>query len=114
MSGVHPCDFFSSPASRYNLVFSQPTTPLCGPPALVQSVLLASCAKFRCWVVKHVSISDHLPVCGSNIESWRVDSLSGRTFAEGCSEPSLQKSGSAAGRMRAVNHTRPFSSIIGL
>ena len=39
---------------------------------------------------------------------------SGNTLADGWSEPFLQKSGLAGGRMRAANQTRPFSSIIGL
>src|ERR1051326_5636143 len=33
ITGVQPCDFASSPVSSYILVLSQPTTPLCGPPA---------------------------------------------------------------------------------
>ena len=95
-------------------MFSHPTTPLSGPPALVHSVLLASWAKYRCCVLKQVSISDHFPVFGSYIESWRPESSSGATFAEGRSEPALQKAGFCGARMRAVNHTRPFSSKIGL
>src|SRR5438445_11783844 len=90
ISGVHPCDFFASPVSRYIFVFSQPTTPLSGPPALVHSVLLASLAKYRCCVLKQVSISDHLPVLGSYIESWRPDWSSGASLAEGWSPPALQ------------------------
>ena len=35
-------------------------------------------------------------------------------MAEGWLDPVLQNAGFAAGRMRAVNQTRPFSSIIGL
>ena len=59
-------------------------------------------------------MSDHLPVFGSYIESCRPDSLSGATLADGWSEPFLQKSGFAGGLIRAVNQTRPFSSMIGL
>src|SRR5205807_5873319 len=40
--------------------------------------------------------------------------LSGNRTAEGCLDPSLQKGGSSAGRILDVNHTRPFSSNIGL
>jgi hypothetical protein len=69
MIGVQPCDFASSPVSSYFRVFSQPTTPLWGPPALVHRVLSKSFAKYRCCVVKQVSISDHLPLFGSYIES---------------------------------------------
>src|ERR1700694_4138140 len=48
------------------------------------------------------------------MERWRFASPpSGNTFAEGCSEP-LHQSGFLLGRTREVNHTRPFSSIIGL
>src|SRR5712692_1105547 len=47
MNGVQPCDFTSSPVSSNILRFSQPTTPLAGPPALVHSVWLASSAKIR-------------------------------------------------------------------
>ena len=36
------------------------------------------------------------------------------SLADGWSEPCLQKSGFAGGRTRDVNHTRPFSSNIGL
>src|SRR2546426_2417739 len=83
MSGVHPCDFTSSPVRSYIFVFSQPTTPLSGPPALVQSVLSASLAKYRCCVVKQVLMSDHLPVFGSYMDSWRAETPSGATLAEG-------------------------------
>src|SRR5579862_4758710 len=87
ISGVQPCDFFASPVSRYIFVFSQPTTPLSGPPALVQSVLFASWPKYRCCVLKQVSISENLPVFGSYVESWRADVSSGATLAEGRSDP---------------------------
>ena len=45
MIGVQPCDFAESPVSRNSLVFTQPTTPLCGPPCESHSVRLASLAK---------------------------------------------------------------------
>ena len=65
--------------------------------------------------MKQVSISFHCAVPGSYIDNWRTESFSGTTLADGWSEPFLQKSGLfAIGRTRAVNHTRPFSSIIGL
>src|SRR5580765_2687481 len=115
ISGVQPCDFTSSPVSRYILVLSQPTTPLAGPPALVHSVLFASLAKYRWCVEKQVLMSFHSPVFGSYTERCRGESLSGAIFAEGWLEPALQNSGCApAGRMREVNHTRPCASIIGL
>src|SRR5215213_3321915 len=67
ISGVQPWDFTSSPVSSYILVFTQPTPPLCGPPALVHSVLLASWPKYRWCVLKQVLISDHFPLFGSYI-----------------------------------------------
>src|SRR5262245_3527509 len=114
MSAVHPWDFTSSPVSSYILRFNQPMTPLPGPPALVHSVLLASSANTKWWVGKHVLISVNLSVVGSYMERWRLDDSIGVSFAEGWSEPFLQKSGLSGGRTLAVNHTRPFSSNIGL
>ena len=59
-------------------------------------------------------ISVILPLFGSTIARWRVEVSSGKTFAEGWSDPFLQKSGLAAGPTREVNQTWPFSSYIGL
>src|SRR5262245_17965337 len=59
-------------------------------------------------------MSVHLSALGSNIERWRVDWSIGKTFAEGWLEPLRQKAGFWYGRTRAVNHTRPCSSIMGL
>src|SRR4029453_2165248 len=59
-------------------------------------------------------MSVNLPVAGSYVERWRLACSSGNTFADGWSDPFLQKSGLAGGRTRTVNQTRPFSSIIGL
>src|SRR4051812_41271134 len=60
-------------------------------------------------------MSVNLPVAGSYIDRCRFASpASGNAFADGCSDPCLQKSGFALGRMRELNQTRPFSSIIGL
>ena len=89
-------------------------TPLCGPPALVHSVLLASAAKTRWCVGKHVLMSVILPVRGSYTDRWRLDVSIGVSLADGWAEPFLQKSGFAGGRTRDVNQTRPFSSNIGL
>src|SRR5213079_442115 len=114
MTGVQPCDFAESPVSRNILVFTQPTTLACGPPWLSHSVLLASWPKYRWCVEKQVSTCCHLPVFGSYTESWRADSFSGATLADGWSEPFLQKSGLGAGRILALNHTRPSLSIIAL
>src|SRR5205809_7229496 len=89
-------------------------TPLCGPPALVHSVLLASSAKTRWCVGKHVLMSVILPVRGSYTDRWRLDVSIGVSLADGWAEPFLQKSGFAGGRTREVNQTLPFSSNIGL
>ena len=59
-------------------------------------------------------ISVILPVFGSYIDRCRLADSIGVSFAEGWSEPALQKSGFAGGRTREVNQTRPFSSNIGL
>ncbi len=83
MIGVQPCDLAESPVSRNSLVFTQPTTPLAGPPALSQSVLLASWPKYRWCVEKQVSTCAHLPVFGSYTETWRAEFSCGATFADG-------------------------------
>jgi hypothetical protein len=59
-------------------------------------------------------MSVNFPVAGSYIESWRLDACSGNTCADGWLDLRLQKAGFGAGRILAVNQTRPFSSIIGL
>src|SRR5258707_8540394 len=72
MSADQPCDFASSPVSSNVLRLSQPITPLCGPPALVHSVLFASSAKTRWCVGKHVRISVIVPVFGSYTDRCRL------------------------------------------
>src|SRR6266852_1265666 len=114
MRAVQLWDFCSSPVASNILRFNHPMTPLPGPPALVHSVLLASSAKTRWCVGKHVLISVIFPVFGSYMERWRLDSSRGKSFADGCSEPFLQKSGLDGAPTREVNQTRPFSSNIGL
>src|SRR2546422_10250686 len=114
MSAVHPCDLCSSPVSSNIFRFSQPMTPLAGPPALVHSVLFASSANTRWCVGKHVLISVIFPVFGSYMERCRLDCSTGASFADGWSDPFLQKSGFAGAPTREVNQTRPFSSNIGL
>src|SRR5438874_3834677 len=81
ISAVQPCDFTSSPVSSNILRFSQPMTPLWGPPALVHRVLFASSAKTRWCVEKHVLISVILPDLGSYIDSCRLDASIGVSFA---------------------------------
>src|SRR5207247_3153942 len=102
MSAVQPWDLTSSPVASNILRFSQPMTPLWGPPALVHSVLFASSAKTRWWVWKHVLISVILPDRGSYIDSCRLEASIGVSFAAGWSDPFLQKSGFAGGRTREV------------
>src|SRR5437016_8077826 len=53
-NGVQPCDLTSSPVSSYIFRLSHPGTPGPATPALVHNVLLASEAKLRWWVGKHV------------------------------------------------------------
>src|SRR5271166_1540155 len=91
-SAVQPCDATPSCVSRNCFVFSQPTTPppSPGPPALIQSVLLASWPKYRWWVEKQVLIMSHLPVAGPKRDSWRTDVACGSALAEGWLEPCLQ------------------------
>src|SRR5262245_5282891 len=92
-----PCDFTSSPVSSNIFRFSQPNAPGPCTPLETHSVLLASSAKIRRWVGKHVEISVNLPLAGSYIERWRPELSSGNIFADGWSEPCLQKSGFAGG-----------------
>src|SRR5258708_13697582 len=103
MIGVQPCDFAESPVSRNILVFTQPTTPLCGPPALVHSVLLASWPKYRWCVEKQVSTCFHWLVFGSYTGTWRRELSCGATLAQGWSEPFFHKSGLRAARTAARN-----------
>ena len=77
-------------------------------------MLLASSANTKWWVEKQVPIKVILPVWGSYMDRWRLDDSRGVSFADGCSEPFLHASGFSGGRTREVNHTRPFSSNIGL
>src|SRR5437762_3851291 len=113
MIGVQPCDFAESPLARNCLVLSQATTPAPGPPWLNQSVSL-SLAKKRWCVGKQRSACIHFCVFGSYTDAWRGDCSIGNAFAEGWSEPFLQKSAFAAGRKRALNQTRPCASICAL
>src|SRR5688572_23725973 len=109
MRGAQPCDFCTSLVSSQIFVFTQPTTP----PEPDQIVLSASCAKFRWNVPKQVSTSSNFFVLGSKTVYCRPLLLIGNSLAEGCVEPSLQKSGFAAGgRIRDVLHIRPFWSIV--
>src|SRR5262249_60655496 len=104
MSEVHPCDFAASPVSKNILVLSQPTGLSPAPPD-VHSVLLASKAKFKCWVPKQVSMKVYFPLLRSSIASWRLLCASGRSLADGWAEPLRQKAGFARLRTDAPSHT---------
>src|SRR5207244_6752217 len=114
MNAVQPCDFCSSPVSSNILVLNQPRIPPAEPPLLSHNVLLASSAKTKWCVLKQVSISVNFFVFGSWTARWRPALSTGKSCADGWLDPFLQKAGLAAGRMRDVSQTRPFSSNIGL
>src|SRR6476646_1433538 len=111
ISAVQPCDFSSSCVSSNIFVLSQPTTFW---PPLVHSVLFASSANIKWCVLKQVLTCVIVFVFGSYIARWRLELLSGVSLADGCDEPSRQKSGLAKGRTAEVIHTRPRSSNMGL
>src|SRR5262249_50050938 len=113
-NGVQPCDFTSSPVSSNILRFSHPSTPGPATPALSHSVWSGSEPKLRWWVGKQVLISVNVLVAGSENDTLGPAASSGKTFADGWSEPALQKAGFGLGRTRAVYQTRFFSSSIGL
>src|SRR5580765_4574575 len=112
ISAVQPCDFCSSWVFSNIFVFSLPTTSP-PPPLLVHSVWFASCANCRWCVPKQVSMSVNCLLLGSYRASCRPLRFSGNSFAEGWSDPSLQKGGLSGGRITDVNQTRPCSSNIG-
>src|SRR5260370_2926567 len=113
MRAVQPCDFCSSCVSSNFFVSSQPNTSP-PPPLLVHRVWFASSANWRWWVLKQVSIRVNFFDFGSYIASWRPLRVTGKSFAEGCDEPSLQNDGLSGGRMTEVNQTRPLPSNMGL
>src|SRR5258706_11310952 len=53
-------------------------------------------------------------VFGSSIATWRVERSSGKTLADGCSEPFLQTAGLSMPRTVAVSQSRPCLSNIEL
>src|SRR5688572_11961689 len=59
-------------------------------------------------------MSANFLVLGSKTPTWRPPLSTGKSFADGCSEPFLQKAGLAGGRIRVVIQTRPRASNIGL
>src|SRR5450755_2370481 len=98
-NGVQPCDFISSPVSSSILVLTQPSTWAPTPPELDHSVRLASKPNCTWWVGKQVLIVVNFWVAGSSMMTWRFDAAIGNTFADGWSDPALQASGLACGRM---------------
>src|SRR6516225_2318392 len=114
MNGVQPWDFTSSPVSSSILVLTQPSTSAPAPPELAHSVRLASKPNCTWWVGKQVLTMVKFLVAGSSMTTWRFDALIGNAFAEGWSDPALQTSGLAAGRILAAYQTRAFSSNIRL
>ena len=105
MSGVQPCDFAASPVSRNSLVLIQPTTASSFWVLLLShSVWLASSAKFKWCVPKHVSMKVNCVVFGSYTvtlrEFWINPSgvlVSGYTVADGWPDAAAQYAGGCFG-----------------
>src|ERR1700704_1482370 len=79
---VQPTDWAGSWVSSHFLTLIQPTTPP-PPPLEVQSVLLASWAKFRWCVVKQTSTKSYFWVFGSNTVICRPLTATGVSLADG-------------------------------
>src|SRR6266542_5710997 len=105
MSGVQPCDFPASPVSQNILVLTQPTMASSFWRLLLShSVLLASSAKFKWCVPKHVSMKVNCLVFGSYTVTWRefctnpvAVPVSGYTFADGWPDAAPQYAGGFLG-----------------
>src|SRR5262249_43513057 len=113
MSAVQPCDLAASPVSSNSLLLTQPTTPP-PPPLEVHSVSLASEANCRGGVGKEVSTKVYFKVLGSSIASARCVCSSGKSLAEGWSEPFWQNAGFLGPRTAAASQIRPFLSNMAL
>src|SRR6266849_2118650 len=111
-AGHQPCAFFASPVSSKTRVFNQPKA--CPPGGLKNSVLSLSKPNWRWWVLKQVSMGVNFFVSGSYTAACLPALFTGKYFANGLSDPALQKSGLSDGRTFDVTQTLPFSSIIGL
>src|SRR5579859_1596429 len=111
-AGHQPWAFWASLVSSNTRVFSQPNASPLGP--LKNSVLSLSKPNWRWWVLKQVSIGVNFFVSGSYTAACLPALASEKYFANGESEPALQKSGLSARRIFEVTHTRPVSSIMGL
>ena len=68
----------------------------------------------RWCVLKQVRMWVSSCVSGSQSCRWRRALLVGKSLADGCSDPSRQKSGFAGGATVEVSQSRPRSSSIGL
>src|SRR5918999_4106053 len=105
MSGVQPCALAASPVSQNSLVLTQPTTASSFWVLLLShSVWLASSAKFKWCVPKHVSINVNFLVSGSYTVTWREFCTnpervpaSGYTFADGWPDSAAQYAGGCLG-----------------
>src|SRR5687768_1449225 len=107
--GDHPCERPASPVLSSIRVSIHPAT---GAP-LVHS---RSCASNCRWCeLKQVSTKEYFIVFGSSTATWRFVRSVGKSFADGWSEPFLQKSGLFFGsRTVAASHTRPSRPNIAL
>src|SRR3954469_5745742 len=110
-SGAQPCAFTGSPVSSSTAVLIQPAT---GPVPENHTVSSASYPNCGWCVPKQVSIIVYFMVFGSSIEACRPDCSSGKTLAEGWSEPLRQKAGLSLPRTAAANQARPLLSIMPL
>src|ERR671923_1502385 len=105
ISVVQPCDLAASPVSQNSLVLTQPTTASSFWVLLLShSVLLASSAKFKWCVPKHVSMKVNCLVFGSYTVTWREFCtkpsgvrVSGYALADGCPEAAAQYAGGFLG-----------------
>ena len=106
MIGVQPCDFAESPVSKNVLVFTQPTTPLLEPGPPCDEPQRAVLVVREIEMVREEAGIDVIPLLLSSDPRSRVARpfcSSGITFADGWSEPFLQKSGLFGPRKRALN-----------
>src|SRR5262245_6238573 len=100
-----------SPVASYIFVLIHPRTL---PPPLNQTVSFASNPNSGWCVPKQVLSGVYLPDFGSHTAACRSDSLIGKAFADGRSEPGRQYAGFSRPRVDAASHTRPFASTIEL
>ena len=100
--------FPSSPVSSSTFRFSQPTTPLPGPPALVHSVLVASLGEHE--MVRLEARANKRELAGLRVVHREMPVglvRAGRAGLTDGSSPCGRRQGSSGGRTREVNQTRP-------